>query len=406
MSRIVEFPHVVGQAVQDFGDIFQNEPQRRHFGEYVTGLIVARKKTVLSMNGDFVHTTDQSCLNRFLTEASWDEKKLNEARLTWLQEETSTAYSKDGVLPLDNTLVDHSGKLIEDVGWFWDHAEDRHKIAHDLIILNYVCESGKHYPLEFRRFRKEEACQEAKEPFKKHTELAIELIDWACEKGIPGHFVWDSYFSSKEILNYAEARGRSYVADLKSNRKIRVAGREVKASVYATQITPEERTLVRFDGRQQWYFSECVKLPGVGHRVRIVFLWKEKNASEASKILATNMRHWEIKRILSVYGKRWTGTETFHRDAKQHLGLGECQLRDGKGHTRHMYLVMLAYSLLMVQMRSARAREWALHRLTTIGQACRATLDETLGTTLDWVVKMVKEKEWDSERIKTVLSLS
>ncbi|MHB1424544.1 MAG: hypothetical protein ACYC3I_15345, partial [Gemmataceae bacterium] len=39
------------------------------------------------------------------------------------------------------------GDCIEDVGWFWDHAEDRYKIAHDLLIANYVCTSGKHYPL-------------------------------------------------------------------------------------------------------------------------------------------------------------------------------------------------------------------------------------------------------------------
>ena len=40
--------------------------------------------------------------------------------------------------------------------------------------------------------------------------------------------------------------------------------------------------------------------------------------------------------------------------------MGDCQLRDGQGQTRHMYLVMLAYSLLMNQLRQGRAKEWAL----------------------------------------------
>jgi hypothetical protein len=40
--------------------------------------------------------------------------------------------------------VDHSGKLIEEVGYFWDHAAQRYKIAHDYLLVNYGCPSGKH----------------------------------------------------------------------------------------------------------------------------------------------------------------------------------------------------------------------------------------------------------------------
>ena len=61
------------------------------------------------------------------------------------------------------------------------------------------------------------------------------------------------------------------------------------------------------------------------------------------------------------YRHRWTGTETFHRDGKQQFGMGDCQLRDPQGQTRHMYLVMLAYSLLMSELKQGRAKEWALH---------------------------------------------
>src|SRR4051812_17404692 len=75
--------------------------------------------------------------------------------------------------------------------------------------------------------------------------------------------------------------------------------------------------------------------------------------------------YWEVQRILKTYRKRWTGTETFHRDGKQHLGMGDCQLRSGESQTRHMYLVFLAYSALMGQLRHDRAQEWAHARLTT-----------------------------------------
>ena len=56
-----------------------------------------------------------------------------------------------------------------------------------------------------------------------------------------------------------------------------------------------------------------------------------------------------------------------------------------------MYLVMLAYSLLMRQLRQPTAKEWAVERLTTIGQACRAVATETLRTTLAWAIEQVAE---------------
>ncbi len=43
-----------------------------------------------------------------------------------------------------------------------------------------------------------------------------------------------------------------------------------------------------------------------------------------------------------------------------------------------MYLVMLAYSLLMSELKQGRAKEWAFQRLMTIGEACRAMEKETL----------------------------
>jgi hypothetical protein len=176
MAGIIDYPQVVQEALQTFGDLLPNEPQRRHFAEYLTGLFVAERKNVTAINREFAQTTDPSCLNRFLTDADWDTQQFNQRRLDFLQQDPTTRYSDQGVIPIDNTLIDHYGKLIEDAGWFWDHAEERYKIAHDYIFVNYVCTSGKHYPVEFRRFRKEDLCGSLKEPFKDHTSLCKELM--------------------------------------------------------------------------------------------------------------------------------------------------------------------------------------------------------------------------------------
>src|SRR5215210_3239249 len=57
MPGIVEFPKLVRDALAQYGDLFANECQRRHLAEYLTGLFVAERKTVLGINGEFAHTT-------------------------------------------------------------------------------------------------------------------------------------------------------------------------------------------------------------------------------------------------------------------------------------------------------------------------------------------------------------
>jgi len=302
--------------------------------------------------------------------------------------------------------------LIPDAGCYWDHVEERNKIAQDYIFANYVCSSGKHYPLEFRLFRKREVSEAMEDPFRDHTMLVMELIDWICEQMIPGTFTYDSYFTNAHILNYVPGKtdrfgqSRGYVGDLKFNRKLPWKGRQIKAEQLAAEIQPGDRKEVRTGDQRQWYFTATVRIPGVNHKVRILILWMYKNDKEPCKILVTNRTTWEVCRIVWVYCDRSTGTETFRRDSKQQLRLGDCQLPDFRGQTRHMYLVMLVYSLLMSQLRQGRASDCALHRPMTIGGACPAMNRETLRTTLTWAIEQVTEHIRPLDRVVAGLGLN
>jgi DDE superfamily endonuclease len=402
MPTIVDFPTIVQEALTIFGDVFDTEAARRHFAEYLTGLMVAERKTVSGINREFVVTTDQSCLNRWLTEVSWDVQTLNDRRLEWLQRDPKTRYSPRGVIAIDNTLVDHEGKLIEDVGWFWDHADERYVIAHDYLISNYVCPSGAHYPIEWRRFKKRAAC--AAGEFKDHTQLCIALIDDAVARGIPGDFTFDCYFTSAKVLNHIQSQQRAYVGDLKLNRHVVYDGREQSLQAVARQIPWAAKKPVRMGQRRYWYFSKQMRIPDVDHPVRVVVFWKARGDQDASKALVSNRLGWEVIRMVLVYRYRWTGTETFHRDGKQLLGLGDCQVRTGEGQTRHVYLVSVAYSLLMRSLHQTHLYDWARRTLTTIGEACRAVKAETLERIVDWIVDKLTVEHWSIPEMKAVLA--
>jgi hypothetical protein len=402
MPTIVDFPTIVQEALTIFGNVFDTEAARRHFAEYLTGLMVAERKTVSGINREFVVTTDQSCLNRWLTEVSWDVQTLNDRRLEWLQRDPKTRYSPRGVIAIDNTLVDHEGKLIEDVGWFWDHADERYVIAHDYLISNYVCPSGAHYPIEWKRFKKREAC--AAGEFKDHTQLCIALIDDAVARGIPGDFTFDGYFTSAKVLNHIQSQQRAYVGDLKLNRHVVYDGREQSLQAVARQIPWAAKKPVRMGQRRYWYFSKQMRIPDVDHPVRVVLFWKARGDQDASKALVSNRLGWEVIRMILVYRYRWTGTETFHRDGKQLLGLGDCQVRTGEGQTRHVYLVSVAYSLLMRSLHQTHLYDWARRTLTTIGEACRAVKAETLERIVDWIVDKLTVEHWSIPEMKAVLA--
>ena len=402
MATIVDFATGVKDALDIFGDLFANEPARRHFAEYLTGLITAENKTVRGINRELVVTTDQSCLNRWLSEVSWDTKAFNHRRLEWWQRGPKTRYSSGGVMAIDNHLVDHAGKRIEDVGWFWDHANARYVIAHDDLISNYVCPWGAPYPLAWRRFNKRDACEP--NVFKDHTEWCIELIDDAMARGIAGDFTFDSYVTRAKVLNPIESQKRLYVGDLKLNRKGVYEGREQALQAVARQIPWQAKKPVRVGNRRYWSFSKQMRIPAVKHPVRIVWCWSARGDGPASKALVRNRLTWEVIRMVLVYRHRWTGTETFHRDGKQALGLGDGQVRSGEGHTRHVYVVSAAYSLLMRSLHQSRPQEWARRVLTTIGEACGAVKGEQLGQRVDWIVDKLADDHWSLPQIKAVLA--
>jgi hypothetical protein len=53
MPAVVAIPQVVEELLVQFGDFFPNEPARRHFAEYLTGLFIAEQKTVSGINREF-----------------------------------------------------------------------------------------------------------------------------------------------------------------------------------------------------------------------------------------------------------------------------------------------------------------------------------------------------------------
>jgi len=109
-------------------------------------------------------------------------------------------------MAIDNTLGEHTGKLSEDVGWFWDHADQRQVMAHDELIAHDVCPSKAPYPIEWRRLKKRDACaaQACKDP----PAWCIALIEDVLQRELPGDCTFESSVPSATGLNHIQSTQR------------------------------------------------------------------------------------------------------------------------------------------------------------------------------------------------------
>ena len=137
---IVQFPSVVVNNLAYFAPVFTTEEQVRHFCEYVTGLIAGDKATIAAINALFLNKNDQSALNKFLTQATWDERELNYQRvqLELARLQRRPVSSQAGRLILDDTLAHHTKCSIEGLAYLKDHALGQYVWAHDVVTSYYV----------------------------------------------------------------------------------------------------------------------------------------------------------------------------------------------------------------------------------------------------------------------------
>ena len=155
---IVQYPSIVIDNLLYFTPVFQTEEQVKHFCEYVTGLIVGDKKTVTSINTLFLNNNDQSALNKFLTQAAWDECELNRRRieLEVARLHRRPVSSRAGRLIIDDTLAHHTKCRIEELAYLKDHTLNRYVWAHN-VVTSYYINRADQFPVDFRlylQFRK------------------------------------------------------------------------------------------------------------------------------------------------------------------------------------------------------------------------------------------------------------
>ena len=414
MLPIAEYPTFVREMKGYLQSAFCNWRQVENAMRYLTGLIVLpERKNISSINRSFVAYKNQASMNNFITDATWRDEEFHRASIEIVKDEVVKQGIKHGILIIDDTLSEKSGKDIEGVGWFWDHTQNKHILAHNIVSTHYIAGSF-HLPLDFELYRRREDCPSKKE-FRTKVQIAKELVEKAVSYGLPiSVVVFDSWYMSRELIEYMNSLGiQAYVTEEKGDRIIISddSRREMSLAEFAKTISRESfrpvEVYTSLLGEKRVFYEYCtsVRMKHLdGRKVRLAISYRNEKLDdeEGPSFYVSNVRIWEAKKILQTYAMRWS-IEGFHRDAKQSLGLEDYQVRKIRGVKRHIAMVFFAYILLQLGSGFDRIMGNLKANLRTIGSRCRLAGTEVLHSLVRFVVKMA-HKDMDARRIIDLLT--
>ena len=302
---IVEYPEIVRQNVPQFEPIFANKNQVKHFCEYVTGLIAGNKATIQAINALFLNKNDQSALNKFLTQAAWDEAGLNQRRVQFELErlQRRPVSASAGRLIIDDTLAHHTKCGIAGLAYLLDHSLNRNVWAHDVITSYYLNRSDQ-FPVDFRLYlqfnRKYEEAQLQKQAaklssqsdlptyrqyltallsyhFRQQTyrpkaELAAELVQQALQWELPFRVVlFDSRFLRWSLVSVLEQFQLDWVG-----------GRWCQLQEYIRTIPAEAYRPYQIGAHLYWAFTKVLPMQNL-HRAKVRLVATYEDAIELSQ---------------------------------------------------------------------------------------------------------------------------
>lgn len=405
-------PNIVPASLAGFTEPFDelfSHNQFNRFQEYLSGLIIGEDKNILDISHFIDRNKSYDNIHHFISNSNWDTDKFTDKMIDVIKADKHLAPMPTGWLVIDDVIIEKFGKKMEKVGKLYDHSEGRYlNYAHCLVQLSYIDARGIGYPLKTELYIKKDILDE-KDIFKTKNEIAEELVLWAKRKGILFQGVlFDGWYLNDNLTEYIENIGKTWISRMKSNRIINFKGKNISVKDYAENHINEselmELSIKRKNvSRKFRYHSKCFKVKSLKNKkVRLVFISeydeKKKQWSELT-IFATNQITWHTDKIIKSYLLRWS-IETFFRDSKQHLGLGDYQMRKINGIKRHWSLVSLAYVFLIKMRVSDSLFKMLSHQLRTVGHICAYYKDEIFKNIINWSFEQFQDNKQPEDLIK------
>ncbi len=234
-----ETPAFLEPFFAKFDPIFNRPEQRQYFRLYGTGLLLEiKRKNIQAIDSHIIYCNYQG-LHHFISHAPWEEERLNDQLLHWLQSNRQTKSTSKGYLILDDTGNPKSGNatfatkkqymgclVLVDCG--------------QVVVTSHYADASKDWPVNLRPYvpqdliplafaRLQEQNQglpnELQCPlfgFRPKWELALQLVDEALKQGISFSRVQDAawYGNCPEFTKKLEEKQLLIITSLYANRRV------------------------------------------------------------------------------------------------------------------------------------------------------------------------------------------
>lgn len=391
--------------LEPFAPLFRRATSHRSLERYVTGLLTDLPRKNCETIAQAVTNTSLEQLQHLLTDAAWDPLALDEQRVRLLVKHSPP----QGILVLDDTGLPKQGKASVGVQHQYSGTLGKQGNCQLVVSAQYVVDDSTtsqpvHWPISARLYLPEvwaddpARCRRVRVPesltFASKPELALHLLDRATSWGVPfATVVTDAGYGIPSFLRALGARGVPYVCAIASDFGVRLPNEMQQAVAEPAATAPRKRgqpkkprPAPRHDAQaitntqpvDTWQTVEWREGSRGPLRKQFVAL-RVHAGTGCARHSATHGRSWTgpegwllgerplpgeegelkwffsslpadtpVSRLVELAHLRWP-IEQFYEDAKGECGLDHFQGRSWEGVHRHLAIVMLAYTFLMLQ---------------------------------------------------------
>lgn len=314
-----------------------------------------------------------------------------------LKKGDSTDIKSPKCLILDDTLIEKSGKTIEQIGKVFDHCTHRYILGIKALVCGFW--DGKSFiPLAFslhnepgktknrglkiseisKQFSKD---REKDSPGKTRFEqisidkitMGINMVKNALKSGIqPNYVLADSWFMCEDFITSIQQIKTKYtkilhvIGLMKTNRKITINGVQKMANLIPQH---NKKNIVYCKTYKCHYITATVEYKGIKTKA----FWIKFKGQDNWKMLVCTDLSLSFVNAMKYYQIRWS-IEVFFKECKQNLGLNNCQSTDFDTHIAWTTLTFISYTILALRKR--------FDDYETMGEVFRDFKNELLEMTL------------------------